>query len=87
MLALQPVPPACMAAAQMHDQCLLLLQTNGYYSTNPAGHYPYNHCAPFDRNFHIILNMAIGGGWPGNPTPSTQFPQQMVVDWVRVTAI
>ncbi len=32
---------------------------------------------------YIILNLAVGGLWPGNPNASTQFPQQMVVDWVR----
>lgn len=33
---------------------------------------------------YVLLNMAIGGGLPGNPTPSTVFPQSMMVDWVRV---
>ncbi len=32
---------------------------------------------------YIILNVAVGGLWPGNPNASTPFPQQMVVDWVR----
>lgn len=32
---------------------------------------------------YIILNVAVGGQWPGNPNASTPFPQQMVVDWVR----
>ena len=32
---------------------------------------------------YIILNLAVGGLWPGNPDASTAFPQQMVVDWVR----
>ena len=41
-------------------------------------------CAPFDRPFYIILNVAIGGGYAGNPTSFTQFPQSMVVDYVRV---
>ena len=33
---------------------------------------------------YIILNLAIGGILPGNPTPSTVFPGSMLVDWVRV---
>lgn len=45
-----------------------------------AGAYP----APFDQNFHLLLNVAVGGNWPGNPNGSTQFPQTMEVDYVRV---
>ena len=40
--------------------------------------------APFDEKFHLILNVAVGGRWPGNPDATTQFPQAMVVDYVRV---
>lgn len=40
--------------------------------------------APFDRRFHMILNVAVGGNWPGSPNGSTQFPQTMEVDYVRV---
>ena len=40
---------------------------------------------PFDtRHFHILLNVAVGGNWPGNPDGTTIFPQVMQVDWVRV---
>ena len=38
----------------------------------------------FDHPFFIILNVAVGGGWPGNPTDDTLFPQSMLVDYVRV---
>src|SRR5438105_3210696 len=38
----------------------------------------------FDHPFFIILNVAVGGGWPGNPDTTTVFPQQMQVDYVRV---
>ncbi len=40
--------------------------------------------APFDQRFHLLLNLAVGGGWPGAPDTTTVFPQEMVVDWVRV---
>ncbi|MHC5183185.1 MAG: carbohydrate-binding protein [Planctomycetota bacterium] len=40
--------------------------------------------APFNRPFFFILNVAVGGQWPGSPNGSTVFPQQMLVDWVRV---
>ena len=40
--------------------------------------------APFDRSFHLILNLAVGGNWPGNPDSSTRFPCRMEIDWVKV---
>ena len=38
----------------------------------------------FDHPFFLLLNVAVGGAWPGNPDASTTFPQSMLVDWVRV---
>ena len=38
----------------------------------------------FDHPFFIILNLAIGGDWPGPPDATTKFPKQMLVDYVRV---
>ncbi len=38
----------------------------------------------FDRDFHFILNVAVGGNWPGPPDNTTVFPQTMLVDYVRV---
>jgi hypothetical protein len=49
-----------------------------WYST--AGAYP----APFDEDFHILLNLAVGGNLPGPPDPTTDFPQELVADYVRV---
>ena len=40
--------------------------------------------APFDHDFHLILNVAVGGNLPGNPDETTVFPQTMEVDYVRV---
>jgi beta-glucanase (GH16 family) len=39
---------------------------------------------PFDQTFHMILNLAIGGNWPGPPDETTTFPKYMFVDYVRV---
>jgi hypothetical protein len=39
---------------------------------------------PFDKPFFFLLNVAIGGNWPGAPDASTVFPQRMIVDYVRV---
>ncbi|MGV0834549.1 glycoside hydrolase family 16 protein [Mycolicibacterium thermoresistibile] len=41
----------------------------------------------FDAPFYLLLNLAVGGDWPGPPDASTPFPVQMVIDWVRVTAL
>ncbi len=54
-------------------------QTQNKWESNAA---PYP--APFNQRFHMILNLAVGGNWPGNPNSSTQFPQSMDVDYVRV---
>ncbi len=52
-------------------------QTN-WFSSNAS--YP----APFDQRFHLLLNLAVGGNLPGPPDETTQFPQEYVVDYVRV---
>jgi beta-glucanase (GH16 family) len=38
----------------------------------------------YDHPFYILLNLAVGGYWPGNPDDTTVFPQQMLIDYVRV---
>lgn len=38
----------------------------------------------YDQPFFILLNLAVGGEWPGYPTAGTEFPQQLLVDYVRV---
>ena len=38
----------------------------------------------FNQPFYILLNMAVGGNYPGNPNNETVFPQTMLVDYVRV---
>ncbi|MFE6937265.1 ricin-type beta-trefoil lectin domain protein [Streptomyces sp. NPDC057699] len=40
----------------------------------------------FDKPFFVILNLAVGGYWPGDPDASTSFPQQLLVDYVRVSS-
>lgn len=38
---------------------------------------------PFEKPQFIILNLAVGGGWPGYPDETTVFPQRLVVDYVK----
>ena len=40
--------------------------------------------ADFTRPVHLLLNLAVGGNWPGNPDRQTHFPAQYQVDYVRV---
>lgn len=40
--------------------------------------------APFDQPFYILLNVAVGGNFPGAPNSGTTFPVTMEVDYVRV---
>jgi beta-glucanase (GH16 family) len=40
----------------------------------------------YDHPFFVILNLAVGGDWPGSPDSGTSFPQTMTVDYVRVSA-
>ena len=39
---------------------------------------------PFNQRFHLLINVAVGGDWPGSPDNTTIFPQDMEVDYVRV---
>jgi beta-glucanase (GH16 family) len=43
-----------------------------------------NSTEEFHRPFFLILNLAVGGNWPGSPNASTVFPARMMVDYVRV---
>lgn len=42
--------------------------------------------APFDQRFYLLINLAVGGNFLGNPDASTPFPAVMEVDYVRVYA-
>jgi len=59
-----------------------LLDDVPFYSVDNdvTGSQPY----PFDNPFFFILNVAVGGQWPGYPNATTTFPQFMAIDYVRV---
>jgi beta-glucanase (GH16 family) len=59
------------------DNQLYETQTSWWSS---GGAYP----APFDQPFYIIMNLAVGGDFGGNPDTNTMFPGEMLVDYVRV---
>ena len=49
-----------------------------YFTVNDLGGYPW----VYDKDFHFILNVAVGGNWPGSPDATTVFPQTMEVEYV-----
>ncbi len=58
--------------------------TNIYASYTPSS-LPSGAVWPFDTGkFFFILNLAVGGSYPGSPNANTAFPAQMLVDYVRV---
>jgi len=64
------------------DQIQWLVDGNVYGTANKSDFGSNNY--PFNENFYFIFNVAVGGQWPGNPDATTTFPQQMIVDYVRV---
>ena len=56
-----------------------------YFMTTPTN-LPHGTQWVFNHGQFLILNIAVGGGWPGNPDATTPFPARMEVDYVRVYA-
>jgi beta-glucanase (GH16 family) len=54
------------------------------YATFAAAQWPVGGTWVFDHRFFLVLNVAVGGDWPGSPDTVTVFPQKMLVDYVRV---
>ncbi|MDP4552182.1 carbohydrate binding domain-containing protein [Alkalihalobacillus macyae] len=63
---------------------ILYAKQNDWFTKNENEAAAYTYPAPFDRNFFLQLNLAVGGNWPGYPDESTNFPNQMLVDYVKV---
>jgi beta-glucanase (GH16 family) len=59
-----------------------LLDGNKFWEGNILNN--INSTEEFHKPFYIILNLAIGGSWPGNPDATTSFPDTLSVDYVRV---
>ncbi len=53
------------------------------YETRTPADLPAGAKWVFDHPFFALLNLAVGGGWPGNPDATTVLPSAMQVDWVR----
>jgi beta-glucanase (GH16 family) len=94
----QPYTSAGFSAAAWHTYGMIWSKGQvQYYIDSPTGPgQPYETFTPtspgggtwpFDQGPQfIILNLAVGGSWPGSPDATTVFPSQMVVDYVRIYA-
>jgi beta-glucanase (GH16 family) len=54
------------------------------YDTRTPANVPAGKTWAFDHPFFILLNVAVGGNWPGSPDATSTFPQNMLVDYVKV---
>ncbi|HBS29007.1 MAG TPA: hypothetical protein DEB06_06055 [Phycisphaerales bacterium] len=64
----------------VNDQLIHTVTSATWFSTAA----PSNPRAPFDVQFHLLLNVAVGGNFPGPPNGAVGFPMEMTVDYVRV---
>ena len=60
-----------------------LVDNNPFFSVTPKS-LPKGAKWVFTAPQFLLLNLAVGGAWPGNPDATTVFPQRMLVDYVRV---
>ncbi|WP_214821912.1 MULTISPECIES: carbohydrate binding domain-containing protein [unclassified Exiguobacterium] len=62
-----------------------LYQTqNDWYAKEANKASKYSYPAPFDQDFYLIMNLAVGGWFDGDVDETTPFPAEMEVDYVRV---
>ncbi len=70
--------------AQWSPNEIRFLLDGSVYETVKRSNLPEGAAWPFQHPNFLLLNLAVGGNWPGSPNASTQFPARMLVDWVRV---
>ena len=58
------------------------LDETKFFTLTPAN--ARNEAWRFNNEFFFIFNVAVGGNWPGPPDATTEFPQQMEIDYIRV---
>jgi beta-glucanase (GH16 family) len=73
-----------MYAVEWEPHTVRFYVDSNLYATFNSSQWPSGGTWVFDHPFFIILNVAVGGSWPGSPDATTVFPQQMLVDYVRV---
>jgi beta-glucanase (GH16 family) len=71
-------------AVEWEPEVIRFYVDNQLYKTRTPADLPAGKAWVFNHPFFIVLNLAVGGGFPGNPDATTVFPQVMKVDYVRV---
>jgi beta-glucanase (GH16 family) len=71
-------------AVEWEPQAIRFYVDNDLYATRTPADLPSGKKWVYDHPFFLLLNLAVGGDWPGNPDASTVLPQTMLVDYVRV---
>jgi beta-glucanase (GH16 family) len=71
-------------AVEWDTQQVRFYVDSSLYATFTQASLPSGSPWEFNKPFFVLLNVAVGGDWPGPPDGTTQFPQQMLVDYVRV---
>ncbi|KIQ94573.1 Glucan endo-1,3-beta-glucosidase A1 precursor [Anoxybacillus thermarum] len=62
----------------------LFQKLNNWYSINSMNGEKFTYPAPFDQPFYLILNLAVGGWYDGEPDKNNVFPARMEVEYVKV---
>jgi len=71
-------------AAEWEPNVIRFYVDSNLYATRTPADLPKGTKWVYDHPFFLILNLAVGGDWPGAPDNATVFPQTMLVDYVRV---
>jgi beta-glucanase (GH16 family) len=71
-------------AVEWEPETIRFYVDSSLYQTIARSNLPPGAAWVFDHPFFLLLNVAVGGKWPGSPDVSTIFPQTMLVDYVRV---
>jgi beta-glucanase (GH16 family) len=71
-------------AVEWEEQAVRWYLDGTLYQTRTPADLPAGAKWVFDHPFFLLLNLAVGGQWPGSPDATTKFPQQLTVDYVRV---
>jgi beta-glucanase (GH16 family) len=71
-------------AVEWEPQQIRFYVDDALYGTRTPGELPAGAKWVYDHPFFVLLNVAVGGNWPGSPDSTTHFPQTMLVDYVRI---
>jgi beta-glucanase (GH16 family) len=71
-------------AVEWEKEAIRFYVDDHLYTTRTPAELPKGTKWVYNHPFFLLLNVAVGGGWPGNPDSSSIFPKTMLVDYVRV---